>query len=357
MKRPGDSEVHTSEFWRNSSEIWKKAQNLAKNRFSPVLMYCSIPIQLWAASTVPHAIGGDESDKSKDKDHEVATLEDEDNREVEVFDSAHIPCWWQGRQYAPGCWNDWPNFGLGHFSRYLLQQPWWWWIHFRGGGGKVEDQGTSEVDTAEAENQETHKMDPSSWATCNSEMFSKLCCDAEMDSQRMVPKIGCNMPMASVMSSETNCDTLDPAGNILVHISEFLILFHPPPVCKRGRSKFQGRQKASKDAFNNNFRVWLGLGTLETLGTHPPIAKYGTKKQLAKWSGSLDWIKLYMNVLNDLKQDCALKGTTEMEQYPSLWKVTVLLAMPLWLLMWVSFTTSQKEGLFMTEWAICFIFC
>ena len=52
--------------------------------------------------------------------------------------------------------------------------------------------------------------------------------------------------------------------------------------CERGGSKFQGRQKTSKGAFNNDFRAWLGLGTLEILVTHPPIAKYGTKKQLAK---------------------------------------------------------------------------
>ena len=140
-------------------------------------------------------------------------------------------------------------------------------------------------------------MDPSSWATCNSEMFSEMECNTSMDSEMgskmgcdismgstMDSKLGCDAEMSSMIGSKTSCDNLDPSRNMFIHISEFLILFHPAPVHERGGSKFQGRKKASKDAFNNNFRAWLGLGILETLGTHPAtIAKYyGTKKQLAK---------------------------------------------------------------------------
>ena len=50
-----------------------------------------------------------------------------------------------------------------------------------------------------------------------------------------------------------------------------------------------------------------------------------------------------------LKQDSALKGTMEAEQYPSLWQMTVLFSLPLWLIMWESLTTSQQESLFVTE--------
>ena len=111
--------------------------------------------------------------------------------------------------------------------------------------------------------------------------------------------------MGSAMGFKVVCEA-DPGGNMYLHISEFLILFHPTPVHKKGGSKFQGRQEASKDAFDNDFRAWLRLDTLETfgahihqllsmaqrsnwsndlahqIGTHPPITKYGTKKQLAK---------------------------------------------------------------------------
>ena len=127
---------------------------------------------------------------------------------------------------------------------------------------------TSKVNTEEAENQEAHKMDPSSWATsCNSKMF---------------PKLACDISMGSATGSKLICEA-NLARNMYVHICEFLILFHPTPTCERGGSQqFQGRQTVCKEAFDNSFRAWLELDTLETFGTPPPIAKYGTKKQLAK---------------------------------------------------------------------------
>ena len=98
---------------------------------------------------------------------------------------------------------------------------------------------------------------------------------------QMFSDLVCDISTGLVMGSKVVCEA-DLGGNMYLHISEFLILFHPTPVHERGGSKFQGRQEANKDAFDNNFRAWLGLDTLKTSGTHPPIAKYGTKKQLAK---------------------------------------------------------------------------
>ena len=65
-----------------------------------------------------------------------------------------------------------------------------------------------------------------------------------------------------------------------------------------------------------------------------------------KHSELSDWLKFYLTILDDLKQDCALKGTMEAEWYSSLWQVIVLLAMPLWVIMWERLTTSQQESIF-----------
>ena len=123
----------------------------------------------------------------------------------------------------------------------------------------------------------------------------------------MVSKLGCDISVGLVMGPKVFC-AANPARNMYICISEFLILFHPTPVCERGGSQFQGRQTVHKETFDNNFRAWLGLDTLETPGTHPPIAKYGTKKQLAKHLSSLDWIKYYMTILGELKQESGLRA-------------------------------------------------
>jgi hypothetical protein len=149
----------------------------------------------------------------------------------------------------------------------------------------------------ETGNQETHKMDPSSWVTFNSQA-----------------------PKTNFMIC------------LFICVFEFLILFHPAPIQERGGSKFQRRQQA--------------YDTSE-IPTHPPVVEYGTRKQLTKRSGSSDWIKHYMNILDELKLDCTLKGTTETKQYPSLWQVTFLLAMSLWLILWESLTTTQQESISM----------
>ena len=111
---------------------------------------------------------------------------------------------------------------------------------------------------------------------------SELGCDVSMGPV-IGSELGCVVEMSPMMGPETSCDALDLAGNMFISISKFLILFHPPPVCKRGAgSKFQGRQRVYKVAFDNNFRAWLGVLTLETFNIHPLIVKYGTRKQLAK---------------------------------------------------------------------------
>ena len=79
----------------------------------------------------------------------------------------------------------------------------------------------------------------------------------------------------------------------------------PAPICERGGPKFQGRQRVSKDAFN--FQTWFGLGTLETLGTHPPFVRFGTRKQLMKHLGLSDWLKFYLTIL-DIRDEVHLQA-------------------------------------------------
>ena len=161
----------------------------------------------------------------------------------------------------------------------------------------VEDKRTNKVNTTGTGNQKTHKMDPSSWVTFNSQA-----------------------PKTNFMIC------------LFICVFEFLILFHPAPIQERGGPKFQKRQPAYDKS---------------AIPTYPPVVKYGTRKQLTKRSVSSDWIKHYMIILDELKLDCTLKGTTEAKQYPSLWQVTFLLAMSLWLILWESLTTTQQESISM----------
>ena len=179
-------------------------------------------------------------------------------------------------------------------------------------------------------------------------MSSKI--DAGMGSA-MGPKLGYDAPMTGSnipMSSDTHCNTpVDSARDEIIHIFPILLLCMPP--------KLKGREKQTRDEFSHHFSEWTGLKPLETIGIHPPIARYDTRKWLMKHPGLSDWIKFYLTILNDLKCDCALKGTKKLAQYPNLWKVLVILEQSLWLILWTNLTTLQKEScLWMHELFVLF---
>ena len=74
--------------YRQTTLALSRLQHCCQLHQPPTSSTVPSPSSSVAASTSLHAIGGDESDKSEDKDHEVDIVEDKDN-EVEVFDPTY----------------------------------------------------------------------------------------------------------------------------------------------------------------------------------------------------------------------------------------------------------------------------
>ena len=80
--------------------------------------------------------------------------------------------------------------------------------------------------------------------------------------------MGGNAPMGTEIGSEVRGGT--PLGSIKVSVHE------------RGRSKFEGHQKVRHNDLLSNFSKWTGLDPSGTFDLHPPIVRYGARKQLTR---------------------------------------------------------------------------